>query len=156
MRAVTLCADNHITLLHNGAAFFPALVAAIDAARAEIYLETYIFADDDTAQLVQQALIRAAQRGVAVRVIADWLGTGRQRSASLQQEFAASGVMYRTFNPWFRRGVARMHRKICVSTARSGLSAASTSSTTWCPMTTCACRCRRRAGILRLASAARW
>jgi len=114
MRAVTLCADNHITLLHNGAAFFPALVAAIDAARAEIYLETYIFADDDTAQLVQQALTRAAHRGVAVRVIADWLGTGRERSASLQQEFAASGVMYRSFNPWFRRGVARMHRKICV------------------------------------------
>ncbi|AMO93616.1 phospholipase D family protein [Collimonas fungivorans] len=114
MRAVNLCADNHITLLHNGAAFFPALIAAIDAARIEIYLETYIFADDQTAQLVQQALTRAVQRGVAVRVIADWLGTGRQRSVSLQQEFTASGVMYRSFNPWFRRGVARMHRKICV------------------------------------------
>jgi cardiolipin synthase len=114
MRAVTFSADNHIALLHNGAAFFPALIAAIDAARVEIYLETYIFADDDTAQLVQQALSRAVQRGVAVRVITDWLGTGRQRSVSLQQEFLASGVMYRAFNPWFRRGVARMHRKLCV------------------------------------------
>ncbi|SDY00342.1 putative cardiolipin synthase [Collimonas sp. OK242] len=114
MRAVIFSADNHITLLHNGAAFFPALIAAIDAARIEIYLETYIFAADETALLVQQALTRAARRGVAVRVITDWLGTGRQRSMSLHQEFLASGVMYRAFNPWFRRGVARMHRKLCV------------------------------------------
>ncbi|SFB26117.1 putative cardiolipin synthase [Collimonas sp. OK607] len=114
MRAVIFSADNHITLLHNGAAFFSALIAAIDAARIEIYLETYIFAADETALLVQQALTNAARRGVAVRVIADWLGTGRRRSMSLQQEFLTSGVMYRAFNPWFRRGVARMHRKMCV------------------------------------------
>ncbi|AMP12974.1 phospholipase D family protein [Collimonas pratensis] len=101
-------------MLHNGAAFFPALIAAIDAARVEIYLETYIFAADATADSVQQALTRAAQRGVTVRVITDWLGSGRVRSLSLQQEFEASGVMYRAFNPWFRRGVARMHRKMCV------------------------------------------
>ncbi|PFH10499.1 cardiolipin synthase [Collimonas sp. PA-H2] len=114
MRAVSFSADNHITLLHNGAAFFPALIAAIDAARAEIYLETYIFAADATASSVQQALTRAAQRGVTVRVIADWLGSGHRRSLSLQQEFEAGGVMYRAFNPWFQRGVARMHRKMCV------------------------------------------
>lgn len=120
MRAVTFSADNHITLLHNGAAFFPALIAAIDAASVEIYLETYIFADDATAHMVQQALTRAARRGVTVRVIADWLGSGRRRSSSLQQEFHASGVMYRAFNPWFRRGVARMHRKMCVVDRRIG------------------------------------
>lgn len=114
MRAVIFSADNHITLLHNGAAFFPALIAAIDAARVEIYLETYIFAADETALLVQQSLMHAARRGVVVRVVADWLGTGRQRSVTLQQEFLESGVMYRAFNPWFRRGVARMHRKLCV------------------------------------------
>lgn len=114
MRTVTFSADNHITLLKNGAAFFPALVAAIDAARFEVYLETYIFAADETALLVQQALARAAQRGVEVRVITDWLGTGRLRAMSLHQEFLAGGVMYRAFNPWFRRGVARMHRKMCV------------------------------------------
>ncbi|AIY39873.1 Cardiolipin synthetase [Collimonas arenae] len=114
MRAVTFSADNHITLLHNGAAFFPALITAIDAAHTEIYLETYIFAADDTAMSVQQALARAARRGVAVRVITDWLGTGRLRSASLELEFHTSGIMYRAFNPWFQRGVARMHRKMCV------------------------------------------
>ena len=37
---------NRITLLRDGAQYFPALVRAIDAAEREIWLETYIFADD--------------------------------------------------------------------------------------------------------------
>ena len=120
MRPVSFSANNHIGLLHSGAAFFPALIAAIDAARFEIYLETYIFAADDTAMQVQQALEHAAQRGVKVCVITDWLGTGRQRSLTLNKEFEAAAVMHRAFNPWFRRGVARMHRKMCVLDRQHG------------------------------------
>ncbi|MFJ2986837.1 phosphatidylserine/phosphatidylglycerophosphate/cardiolipin synthase family protein [Collimonas sp. NPDC087041] len=120
MRPVSFSANNHITLLQNGAAFFPALIAAIDGARSEIYLETYIFAADETATQVQQALARAAQRGVKVRVITDWIGTGRRRSLSLGEEFRAAAVMHRSFNPWFRRGVARMHRKMCVVDRQTG------------------------------------
>ncbi len=120
MRPVSFSANNHIGLLHSGAAFFPALIAAIDAARFEIYLETYIFAADDTAMQVQQALEHAAQRGVKVYVITDWLGTGRQRSLTLNKEFEAAAVMHRAFNPWFRRGVARMHRKMCVLDRQHG------------------------------------
>lgn len=120
MRPVSFSANNHITLLHSGSAFFPALIAAIDVARFEIYLETYIFAADDTALQVQQALQRAAKRGVAVRVITDWLGTGRMRSHTLNQEFQATTVMHRAFNPWFRRGVARLHRKMCVVDGQTG------------------------------------
>ncbi len=37
---------NAIDLLRSGGEFFPALTAAIDDARREIWLETYIFADD--------------------------------------------------------------------------------------------------------------
>mgnify|MGYP003693771521 CR=1 FL=1 len=37
---------NRIELLRNGGEFFPALIAAIRRAEREIWLETYIFADD--------------------------------------------------------------------------------------------------------------
>ncbi|WP_395826763.1 phosphatidylserine/phosphatidylglycerophosphate/cardiolipin synthase family protein [Collimonas sp.] len=120
MRPVSFSPNNHITLLHSGAAFFPALIAAIDGAHDEIYLETYIFAADETAMQVQQALAGAEQRGVKVRIISDWLGTGRQRCMALSQEFQAAAVMYRAFNPWFGRGVARMHRKMCVVDRQTG------------------------------------
>lgn len=39
---------NDIRLLQNGADFFPALCAAIDAATVSVHLETYIFMLDRT------------------------------------------------------------------------------------------------------------
>lgn len=114
MRSVTFTSGNRIKLLHSGADYFPALIAAFDAAKIEIYLETYIFADDQTGELVKHALQRAAQRGVVVYVITDWHGCGRTQSNCLQRDFLAAGVQHRRFNPWFRRGVPRTHRKICV------------------------------------------
>src|SRR3569833_3341311 len=99
MRPITYTANNHITLLHCGAEFFPALIAACDAAVGEIYLETYIFAIDPTADEVKAALQRAAARGVSVNVITDWLGTGRASSNQLHKEFSKSGVHHRSIKP---------------------------------------------------------
>jgi cardiolipin synthase len=90
------------------------MIAAIDGARQDILFETYIFAIDETGIAVQAALIRAAQRGVKVRVVTDWFGTGARPARLLGAAFAAAGVRYRVFNPWFRRGVTRTHRKIVV------------------------------------------
>jgi cardiolipin synthase len=114
MRTVSYTANNQLTLLHCGAEFFPELEAACDNAVSEIYLETYIFADDDTARRIEQALIRAAARNVRVYVITDWTGSGRRNSNRLKARLQAGGVRHRSFNPWFRRGVARTHRKMCV------------------------------------------
>ena len=114
MRSVNFTSRNMVTLLHCGNEFFPALIAAIEVAVIEIYLETYIFSDDETGSAIKAALQRAAARGVAVNVMTDWIGTGRLRVNALQQELAATQVNLRIFNPWFRRGVARSHRKMCV------------------------------------------
>ena len=65
---------NRLTLLKNGEQYFPALAAAIDAAREEIFLETYIFDDDETGSLIANALARAAARGVATHLLVDGFG----------------------------------------------------------------------------------
>ena len=114
MRAVHYTAHNDVTLLETGLQFFPALIAAIDAAQHDVYFETYIFADDAIGKSVEAALIRAGERGVRVRVVTDWWGTGRRQATRLGVSFAAANVRYRAFNAWFRRGVARTHRKIAV------------------------------------------
>ncbi|MEC4719137.1 cardiolipin synthase ClsB [Noviherbaspirillum sp. CPCC 100848] len=114
MRPTEFLAHNHVALLHRGIEFFPALISAIDHARTEIYLETYIFTLDATGIRVRDALLAAAARGVTVNVITDWLGTGHRQSVALRNQLRAGGVHHRIFNSWFHRGVARTHRKICV------------------------------------------
>jgi cardiolipin synthase A/B len=114
MRSVNYTANNYITLLNSGAEFFPELIVAFDQAQEEIWLETYIFALDETGEDIKAALERAAQRGIQVRVITDWVGTGTAVSRRLARELAAAGAQHCSFNPWFKRGVVRTHRKICV------------------------------------------
>jgi cardiolipin synthase len=108
-----------LSLLKGGEGFFPALVAAIDGARAEVMLETYIFDFTRAIEAVAQALAAAAQRGVAVRVVVDGFGTG-DVPAEWQQRWQAAGVQWRVFNPaqgWrllLPKRWRRMHRKLCV------------------------------------------
>jgi cardiolipin synthase len=114
MRSVAYVANNDVTLLESGSTYLPALLAAIGAAKYEILYETYIYAEDRTAHAISEALGTAARRGVKVRVLADWFGTGNRTARRLKEEFAQAGVHYRMFNPLFRRGMARSHRKITV------------------------------------------
>ena len=65
---------NTVRLLENGAQYFPALIAAIESAKSEIHLETYIFANDAAAKSVVDALIRARQRQAGVRILVDGFG----------------------------------------------------------------------------------
>lgn len=108
---------NRIDLLRSGAEYFPALLAAIGAARAQIFLETYIYADDGTAQKVTDALAAAARRGVAVHVVVDGFGA-RDMPARFRQALADAGVLVLAYRPplWWRpiRGLRRMHRKVAM------------------------------------------
>lgn len=114
MRSLTFVDNNDITLLQSGIAFFPALIEALDAAQHEVLFETYIFAEDETGAAVRDALARAARRGVKVRVLVDWFGTGHRCCGRLGPILLEAGAQYRVFNPWCRRGIARSHRKIAV------------------------------------------
>lgn len=114
VRPGSLLSDNHLTLLQGGRDYFPELIRQIDQAETQIYLETYIFYPDEAGIPVMEALKQAAIRGVHVHVVTDWVGTGRKLCRQLAREFNKAGVHFRVFNPWFYRGLARQHRKICV------------------------------------------
>ena len=76
-RVVTqpLTAGNKIEPLVNGDEAFPAMIAAIDGAKASVTLCSYIFDNDPTGRKFVAALERAHKRGVAVRVLVDSAGT---------------------------------------------------------------------------------
>jgi cardiolipin synthase A/B len=110
---------NQVTLLHNGGAYFPAIEAAFDRARHEIFLETYIYEDDATGQKIANALKRAARRGVNVYVLIDGFGS-KDLPPNMLDSLRTGGVrtlIYRhKISPWtFRRNrLRRLHRKIAV------------------------------------------
>ena len=114
---------NRIDLLTSGAEYFPALLAAIDAAAYEVHLETYIFEDDITGRQVAGALVRAAQRGLAVRVLVDGFGA-HDFMPTLGTELIAAGVEVLIYGPdispyTFRRHrLRRLHRKLAAIDAR--------------------------------------
>lgn len=118
-----LIPGNHLTLLRNGAEYFPALEAAIDRARREIFLEAYIYQNDETGHRISAALMRAARRGVTVHVLLDGFGS-KSLPQPVVEELRGAGVQllfYRPkVSPWsLKRGrLRRMHRKIAVIDTR--------------------------------------
>lgn len=115
---------NAITLLETGDAYFPALEAAIDAAAYEIHLECYIFEADATGRRIADALMRAAKRGLAVRVLIDGFGS-QDLPQAFRRELRAAGVqlmIYRArISPWSLRKqrLRRLHRKISLIDAKT-------------------------------------
>lgn len=110
---------NQLTLIQNGAEYFPQLCVDMDAAQHSIYLETYIFSADRIGRVVADAMRRAARRGVEVRVLLDGFG-----SASLPQQWVDELHMAGVQVQWFRREIyrfklrrhrlRRLHRKLVV------------------------------------------
>jgi len=113
-------AGNAVRLLRSGTEYFPALLAAFERAEREIWLETYIFADDDTGREVADALIAAARRGVSVRVLVDGWGARHYLTRALERRLVEGGVdllKYRPeVHPWHFRShrMRRLHRKLCL------------------------------------------
>jgi cardiolipin synthase len=63
------------TVLHNGDETFPAMLAALEKAKSRINFETYVFSDGELADRFVDAMARAAQRGVFVRIVLDPVGS---------------------------------------------------------------------------------
>lgn len=114
---------NKLQLLMNGGEYFPALQQAFDGAQSEIYLETYIFADDDTGRRIAAALVRAAGRGVIVHVLVDGFGS-KGLFEQTRKLLSAANIEVLIFGPKTspltlrRNRLRRLHRKLVVVDAR--------------------------------------
>ena len=117
-------AGHTLTLLRNGEEYFPRLLAAIDAAKHSIYLETYIYAADATGRQFSDALQNAAKRGVATRLLLDGFGSADLPEAWVEEMLKAGVEVL-----WFRKEVGRfslqryhlrrLHRKLALIDERT-------------------------------------
>lgn len=116
-------AGHEVQLLECGGEFFPALLTAIDQATDSIFVESYIFEDDETGRRIADALARAADRGVRVHLVVDGFGTPKL-GGEVASRLAASEVFVETFRPeprifrFDRQRLRRLHRKLAVFDGR--------------------------------------
>ena len=110
---------NGFELLPDYDAAIARLIADVDGACRYVHLLYYIFENDATGQAVAAALERATRRGVAVRVLADAVGS-RQGLKGLGPRLAAAGaevipvMPLRLWGPNAARLDLRNHRKIAI------------------------------------------
>ncbi len=110
---------NRFELIHDYQAAIDRLIAGIDAACSQVHLMYYIFANDGVGLRVSDALVRAKQRGVAVRVLMDAIGA-RDGLKAHAPGLRAAGAEVTALLPLrlFRRDRLRPdlrnHRKILV------------------------------------------
>lgn len=94
-----LVAGNQVKILRDGEQTFPAMFAAIHAARHYLLLEYYIFQDvSSNGEQLADLLVSKAQSGVQVDVIYDGLGSIATPSEFIDR-LRSAGVRLVQFNP---------------------------------------------------------
>ncbi|WIO75202.1 phospholipase D family protein [Porticoccaceae bacterium LTM1] len=114
------------TLLRDGQNSFTARLTLIDQATRSLDLQYYIWASDATGRILAERLVRAADRGVRVRILIDD-NNNIGRDSALASLSAHQNIEIRIFNPFsgrnshlwdfivdFDRVNHRMHNKILV------------------------------------------
>src|SRR5215470_6631561 len=109
---------NSFQLLDGGGEFFPAMLAAIDAARHSVLLEMYLVHSGHVLTRFVAALVAAVGRGARVCVVFDAFGSLGMSRAD-RHRLLEAGVELRFFNPLELRkrlgNLLRDHRKLLIT-----------------------------------------
>lgn len=100
-----------LRLLSVGQEAFLVRAALAEAAQRTLDLQYYVVAPDSTGTLLIYRALRAAQRGVRVRLLIDDLDVG-DRDSDLALLAAHPNVQVRVFNPFSTRGAAGLSRAL--------------------------------------------
>jgi cardiolipin synthase len=118
-----LVAGNRAEVLLNGDEIFPAMLAAIQRARATITFANYIYEDGDIARTMAAALAERCRAGVGVSILLDAVGSSRMPRPQ-RDALRASGchlAFYHSLNLLaLKRVNHRNHRRILVVDGRVG------------------------------------
>ena len=85
-------------IITNAQTYFEQVISAIDQAKHQVLLESYIFGEDYIGQAISQALENAALRGVNVKVMVDGVGAGRNFE-QIAKQLTNCGAEVRVYRP---------------------------------------------------------
>jgi len=131
--------EHYINILNVGDEALLARIHLIRAAQKAVYIQTFIWADDETGRLVIKELVEAAKRGVKVKILVDYLTLGRKLDNIAYLATAHPNIEFKIYNPIaqqirpsalnlikgygldFKKTNRRMHNKIFVVDDRIGI-----------------------------------
>jgi cardiolipin synthase A/B len=110
---------NAVTLYHDTAGAYAAILTAAEEARHHLHLEFFILRSDETGQRLLDLLTRKAKEGIRVRLLYDAMGSVhlRQRTLAPLREAGGKVLAFLPINPLRSRVQInlRNHRKIVVA-----------------------------------------
>ena len=119
--------ESGFSIIRDGRWAFTARVALTELAEKSLDLQYYIWEQDETGRILAERLVRAADRGVRVRLLVDDINLSG-RDAPIAALDAHPNIEIRIFNPFANRGARlfdfaidlgrvnhRMHNKIMVA-----------------------------------------
>jgi len=119
-----LRAGNRIEMLNGGDEAYPRMLQAIENAQKTIALQTYIFDNDRMGRQFVDALKRAKERGVVIKVLIDAVGSRYSRPPSIRllRKHKIRSALFMT-NPFGIRmpyANLRSHRKVLIVDGNKG------------------------------------
>jgi cardiolipin synthase A/B len=119
-----LIGGNKIELLNNGDEYFPAMLAAMRAARHTINFEAYILYSDPAGYQFRDVLCQRAKDGVEVRVLLDGIGSGwglNNSDVRLMKKCGCKFAYYHPTHSWrVDRTNRRSHRRLLIVDGKIG------------------------------------
>lgn len=116
--------NNSVTLLKGGSAYFEILLKLINETKELIYIQTYIFANDYTGNLIADSLINATKRNVRIYIMIDGIASNNLPKQFISK-LTSAGIKFRYFEPIFKSKFLyfgrRMHQKVIVTDTKNAL-----------------------------------
>lgn len=127
---------NRIESFQNGEAIYEAMLAAIAASETSITFETFEFWGEQAAAPFVEAFINAAERGVVVHALMDYVGSIPAEAEKFERLKAAGVELIRWRKPsWYElaRFNHRTHRKLLVVDGQVGFIGGANITDNWLP-----------------------
>ncbi len=111
------------TMHIDGVNAYPAMFRIIEDAKSSLYVETFIFHNDESGKKVAEKLVEKKKQGVDVKVLIDGLGLRIKKDSPIYDYLKTNGVDVRIYNKMIVgiHGINITHRKLIIADGETGV-----------------------------------
>lgn len=116
--------NNAVPVMHiDGAEAYNAMGKLIDNAKKSLYIETFIFHDDESGRKIAEKIVKKRKQGVDIKVLIDGLGLKVTKDTRIADYMKNEGVDVKIYNKLIIgiHGINITHRKLLISDGENGI-----------------------------------